>query len=364
VAAGIAWVQWPRPPELDGERWFKLVLATLLRGRSDAAGQNAEAWAKTVLELVPYHPAGRFPERKISNPTAAVLPGAAQPGETPLVEALARRAEPAARWAWMYDEDDVGIAARLDDPADLGPAYDPATVLGADLGWDALAAWAAGDDRFREGLGRQLGATKWVLVEGRSRRLPRQSSVLPAIAAVVPDAVVVPFGAGGEESLERTLREVAPEVSDRLVLVGEEAGVTRMLRVIHDAADIRDQVVAVVSIGGVIGGRDDDVGPYARAACQDWLAGSFVQRELETDVVRLTPYLAVQWLDRGAWPPGVYGLPLEAQRFPEPDAEGATATTVEVVDLGPLPADRNLDPALVARALVAVTTLWVSTRRL
>jgi hypothetical protein len=188
--------------------------------------------------------------------------------------------------------------------------------------------------------------------------------VLHAFAALLPDARTVPFDDGATDALERVLRHAAPDVSDRLVLVGEEAGVARMLRTLHDAVDVRDQVVAVVSIGGVVGGRDDEAGPYGRAACQDWLAASFVQRELETDVVRLTPYLAVQWLDRAAWPPGVRGLALDAQRFPEPDAEGATATTVEVVDLGPLPADGGLEPGLVARALVTVTTLWVATRRL
>ena len=100
----------------------------------------------------------------------------------------------------------------------------------------------------------------------------------------------------------------------------------------------------MVSIGGVIGGIPDEAGPYGESACRDWLAAHFGHRDLDTDVVRRTPYFALQWLDRGAWPPGVPGLPLQASRFPEPHADGATAETVESVDLGPLWVDRAPPP--------------------
>jgi hypothetical protein len=146
-----------------------------------------------------------------------------------------------------------------------------------------------------------------------------------------------------------------------VVVVGEEAGVASVLRVLAGNADLRDQVVAVASVGGVVGGRTDEEGLFGEAARRDWLAAHFTQTGLDTDVVRLTPYLAMQWLDRAAWPPGVPGLPLQNARFPEPGAEGATATTIEAVDLGPLPPDAPAD--LVARALIAVVAGWVATRR-
>ncbi len=312
VAAGIAWVQWPRPPALDGERWFKVTLATLLRGRVESEGGDADRWERTVQSLVPYG------------------------------ESAAQR------------------GALLDDPADLGPTYDPQTWLGPGLGWDAVARHA-NDDALGAGLRRVLPA-RWILVEGRPDRSAGQT-VLPSLRAVLPDALVVPFGDGSLETLDGIARSAAPGPGDRMVLAGEEAGVARIMRALHANGELRDKVVAVVSVGGVIGGRDDEDGPYGRAAAADWLAASFVQRELETDVVRLTPWLAVQWRAPDVEPPGVPGLPLAAQRFPTPDAEGATAHTVEVVDLGALFTDRAPDPALVAKALVVVTTLWVASRR-
>jgi hypothetical protein len=355
VALAVGWLQWPRPPVLDGERWFKVSLCTLLRGRIEAAGGDVEAWEREVVRLVPYHPAGRMPERKVSNPVAAQIPGLALPGEQALVEALARRPDAAARWAWLYDEDPAGLDARFDDPTALGAACDWTALFGPGASWDSLAAWGRpgeGDRVFLDALRRSVPA-RWVLVEGRSR-----SGVLAAVAAELADAAVVPWG---EDDLGPALRALAGEREDRLVLVAEEAGVARLLRALVGAADLRDHVLAVVSVGGVVGGRTDEEGPYGEAACRDWLAAHFTQSGLDTDVVRLTPYLALQWLDRAVWPPGIPGLPLQSSRFPEPSGEGATATTLEVVDLGPLPTDAP--PELVARALVAVTSGWIATRR-
>jgi hypothetical protein len=305
VAAGIAWVQWPRPPALDGERWFKVLLATLLRGRVEHDGGDAESWERTVLRLVP------------------------------------------------YGDNAAAKDQLLDDPTELGPAYDPATWLGPGLGWDAIARHPA-DEAVAAAVARVLAA-RWILVEGRPGRLVGPT-LLPALRAELGDAIVVPFGDGNPEALGEIATEALPDAGDRLVLAGEEAGVARLVHLLHDNDALRDRVVAVLSIGGVIGGRDDEDGPYGTAARADWMAASFRQRELETDVVRLTPWLSLQWL-------GASGLSLEAQRFPEPDAEGATARTLEVVDLGPLPIDPALDPAIVARALVAITTLWVASRR-
>ena len=141
--------------------------------------------------------------------------------------------------------------------------------------------------------------------------------------------------------------------------MGEEAGTASLLRLMAEDMALREQVSAVVSVGGVIRGRSDERGPLGEAACRDWLDAWFGQNTLDTDVVRLTPYFALQWLDRSTWPPGVPGLPLEASRFPPPHTRAATATTLEVVDLGPLPADPELPVALVARALIAVVSAWI-----
>lgn len=344
------------------------MLATLLRGRLSEQGdelEHAEAWEAAVLRFVPYHPAGRLPERKISNPVAAALPGRALPGEIALVEALAARQGASERWAYLYDEDEIGIEARLQDPVELGPDYDPSTTLGPGAGWEELATWGRGAGPFPEAVARTVPA-RWILIGGEGE-LPSGPDLLDALASELPTrsgqvaSERVSFG-GGAEGLEQRLVELAG-AGERLVLVGVEAGVARLLRALVEHAEVRDQVLAVVSIGGIIAGVPDREGPLGEVACRDWLGAWFSQRALDTDVVRLTPYFSLQWLDRSAWPPGVEGLPLANARFPEPDDRDATATTLEVVDLGPLPLDDQLPAEIVARALIAVVSAWIVHRR-
>lgn len=361
VALAIGWIQWPRPPDLDGERWFKLVLATLLRGRFDAEGATAAAWEREVLRAVPYHPAGRFPERKLSNPVAAALPGAALPGEQALLEALAALPDPISRAARMYDEDAAGRDARLSDPAELGADYDPSR-LGPGATWDTLAAWGAGDRGFVEAARRAVPA-RWVLLDGRPGQLVGPS-VLGALAeALGDDGVLARFPYAEDDPVAGRILALLGGPADRVVLAAEEAGVARALSALVDDAELRDRVLAVVSIGGVIGGRTDDAGLFGEVSRRDWLGAHFNHEDLDTDLVRRTTYLAIQWLDRGAWPPGAPGLPLSSSRFPEPRAGGAITATVESVDLGVLPCDRELPLDLVARGIVAVVLGWIHTRR-
>lgn len=357
ASVALAVLQWPRPPALDGERWLKVSLATLLRGQVQAADGDVDAWEAAVRDFVPYHPAGRFPERKVSNPEAASLSEPALPGERALVEALAGVRGHEARWARLYDDDEAAIEARLGDPAELGAAYDPRTTLGPEATWDALAAWGGGDPGFVTAVRRALPAT-WVLVSGRADRLGGPS-MLPSLAAEAGQVELLSFDAGElEERLHRLARE-----GRVMVLVGEEAGIVALLDVLARNLAVRDATAAVLSIGGPIRGCADDEGPYSRAVRQDWMDAWFTVAALETEVVRLTPYFSLQWLDRAVWPPGVEGQPLELARFPVPDAKGATATTTEVVDLGVLPAREDLPVELVARALVTVVTAWVVHRR-
>lgn len=355
TSVALAVVQWPRPPALDGERWFKIALATLLRGQIEASEQGAAEWAEVVRRFVPYHPAGRLPERKVSNPVT-LRPTAALPGEIALVEALDQIQVPAERWARLYD-DEAALEARLTDPAELGEAYDPRTTLGSGADWEALAAWGGGQPGILEALERAMPAT-WVLVKGREGQLGGPT-ILPALAAAWASTEVLD---GDPSAVRRRLEQLA-EAGTSMVLVGEEAGVTAILDLLADNLAVRDRTLAVVSVGGVIGGKPAEKGRLSVAARQDWLQAHFNQRTLETEVVRLTPYFSVQWLDRTAWPPGVHGQPIEHARFPEPSDHGATATTTEVVDLGVLPADEELPTDQVARALLAVVAAWVVHRR-
>lgn len=361
LSLGILWVQWPRPPEFDGERWFKTLLVALLQGRVEARGGDADDFDEQVIRFVPYHPAGRLPERKITSPGLAIT-GPALDGERALCEALAALPTHEARWVRLYDDDEVGLAARLSDPVDLGELYDPATVMGPDAGWDAVAAWGGDPDNeeavsIRAALERVLGV-RWVLVSGQ----PGPPSVLDALAGEVGERAVRIDGRAGAKSVADELDALLDDATP-LVLVGEERGLTWVLGALPDNALLRERTLAVVSVGGVIGGRtDESEGPLAPPTRRDWLQAHFRTKSLETDVVRLTPYFAVQWLDRSVEEPGIEGLTLAAMRFPEPEHD-ASAKTIEVVDLGPLPADPELPTDLVARALVTCVTAWVASRR-
>ncbi|MCB9685845.1 MAG: hypothetical protein H6735_12460 [Alphaproteobacteria bacterium] len=361
LAVGIAWLQVPRAPALDGERWFKTMLCTLARGEVERAGGDADRFEAVVRAEVPYHPAARLVERKISNPAASV-PGVALEGEQALVERLSAISDPQERLRFLFEEDPAAIGARTSDPFELGPAYDPALHLGEPASWDTLAAWREGDDAFGVAVRRGVDA-RWVLLEGPPEHA---SGWLAAMAAVLgASATLIGWQPWGAEPLAQRLRELAPRPEDRLVLVAEGAAVPPLLTALVEHATLRDQVLAVLSVAGAIGGRaDEPEGPLSTQAREDWMAANFDQAALDTEVVRLTPYLAVQRLARAAWPPGLPGLPLQAQRFPVPGQGDAVVETIEAVDLGPLWADaeRAGPPERVARALVAVVASWVTSR--
>ncbi|MEN0061943.1 MAG: hypothetical protein AAGA48_07300 [Myxococcota bacterium] len=362
----IIWVQWPQTPELDGERWFKSLLVALLQGHVEGRGGDADAFDTEVIRFVPYHPAGRFPERKITMPELAVT-GAALDGERALCETLAALPTREARWARLYDEDEAGLDARLSDPYDLGEVYDPTTAMGPDASWEAVAAWGKDPDSeaavaLKAALWRSL-PVRWVLIKGRSSH-PSPAPVLDALAQILGERAVMLKGDAGAEGVAEALGELADDDGPPLVHVGEEAGVTWLLHALPDNVVLRERTQAILSVGGVIGGRSDvDSGPLSTMAQRDWLGAHFRQRQIETDVVRLTPYFAVQWLDRTCEEPGIEGLSLASMRFPDPDPTDASAITVETVDLGPLPAIPTLPTELVARALITFITAWLAQRR-
>lgn len=329
-----------RVPELDGERWFKTMLAALVTGRCEAQECSQEQWVDAVRAAVPYHPAGRFPEKKVHRLGLAGLP-AALPGERALVEKLASLETVEARWAFLYDEDEAGLAARLDDPNDLGSAYDPASVLGPRATWDALLNWGRGTSTaFAEAL--EAYSCTWVLV-GEDGEAP---GVLEALAELVPQRVRVASGAADEG-----LRSLDDDPSRRFVIVGAGTAIQTVLAALVAEPGLRDRTLAVLAVGGVVGGPER----------LDWMEAHFTHHELDTEVSRSTAYLAVQWLDRAADPPGAFGVPLAHARFPEAKLEAMTEERVQVVDLGPLP--HRSDPELVARGLWSFVTAWVEAHR-
>lgn len=90
LGAGL-WIARPRPPRWSPVLFHHAVLATLLRGRVEAAGGTIEDWEALLRSRLPA-------------------------GPTP----------PPGGWT--------------EDPDALGPDYDPVARLGADATWEALAA--------------------------------------------------------------------------------------------------------------------------------------------------------------------------------------------------------------------------------
>ncbi len=359
VALGVAllagWFHVPSPPELDGERWFKVILATLLRGAVEREGGDAASWERRVLRFVPFHPAGRLPERKVADPSSYRPPGLSVPGEQALVEALARHDDLAARWERLYG-DETSIEARLGDPLELGAAYDPQRVLGPGGSWDDVADWGAGDAlRFAEALQRHVHA-RWAVIEP-AQDAPGIPRVLPALAALLGEAAVrVRVGEGEPEdeasTLEAWLAALLGSTADRLVVVAEGEAGHLALRALARSPSVRDRTLAVVLLGGRVVGTPE---------LDDWMGRWFRAEALDTEVNRTTPYLHAAFFAADCAPPGVPGLPIAHTRLPP--LEPGPLSRLRVVDLGVLPADPELPVEQVARALWAVTALEVAVAR-
>jgi hypothetical protein len=346
VAAG--WSMRPKVPSLDGERWFKVILATVIRGEVEGAGGSPADWERRVRELVWYHPAGRLPERKIADPHSFAL-GSGPEGEAALVEALKALTEPQARWARLYDGDELADAVRLDDPVELGPDYDPGRWAPG-FGWDQVGALGRGGSVGP--LVDKLGA-RWLFV-GDAALGKALGEVLGQRLDVAPpdlDRLGLAVHCAG----------ILKGEGDRLVIVGEGEGAITVLEALADEDGLRDVVLAVVAVSAPLLGRPGEVGRLSQAARQDFMAARFTHKGLDTETVRWTPYFAVQKADRSVWPPGLPRLPIENARFPEVKLSDKAPETLEAVDLGVVPA--HIDEATLARALVVAVSLWTLSRR-
>ncbi len=344
LAAMVAWLMWPRPPNLDGERWFKLMIAILLRGEVEARGGSAADWRAAVRTWAPYHPAVRFPERMVSGPQPGMD---AHPAETELARRLAAVEDPAARWAILYDEEGPARDPTLTDPVDLPPDYDIRKWL-ATAGWDDLALWGAGAPTpIIAALHTVFDGTTFLFVHDD----PPGPPIVDALSGLLPERPVeVRAGGFDVTPLERALLALPEREEHRFVLLGMGRGIQTLLSGLHASPGWRDRVLAVLSLGGAI------VTPESAP----WMEANFTHRAFDTERARLTPYMCLQWLDRDCDPPGAFGLPIEQARFPPPRSEPLVPEAIEVVDLGVLPADS--DPDRVAKALLTLLACWIRAR--
>lgn len=346
------WFQVRRPAAIDAERWLKATLATLLRGRIDADDGSAESWARAVRAQVPYHPAGRQPDRKVLHPTA-VPDGPLLEGEQALLDALRKAPDVATRWSLLHDGTDEAADALLQDPIDLGPDYAPAAVLGPGTTWDELASWAHDED-----FGTRLAARHpltWVCFQ--SGPDGAESSVLDALVALWPHTAVL-----GPDTDPREVIEPLVQPGAKLVIAAEGDAVVDALEVMQKNDGLRDQVVAFVAIGAPVLGREGGPDAVSPAVREDWMGRWYSQQHLDTEEVRLTPYLSLQWLNRSAAEAGTARQPVAWARFPRPARHGTDVETIESVDLGVLPRPGGPDEGLIAKALLFVVAGWAAQR--
>lgn len=341
VALVAGWYSLPDTPEISEERWFKACLATLWMGVVEARGGDLDAWESEVVAGVPFHPWVDRAERWLTADTHT-LPST-EAGSAVLLAAL--REEPSAlgRYQTLFDRDHAGRRARLSDPSDLGAAYDPARLLGKATGWDAVRDWGADDGTaVQTALSRAVPAT-WIVV-GRDGKAPGVLDALVGLGA---------HRAFDEENLGNELLEHAPTAADRLVIVAAGDSVAAVLRVLVDRPELRDRVLALLSIGG------DCQGPRHT----DWMGAHFTDEQMDLEAHRPLLFLALQWLDPSASPLGFDGLDVRHARFPQPQRSGPQARVVHAVDLGVLPPVSPVSTTAIAKALKLVTGLLILSGR-
>lgn len=334
----------PHPPTLDGERLFKIAMATVLLADTEAAGGSGEDWERACRAWVPYHPAARFPERKLREPSRVSIEGEALPGEVALLEKLAQRTSVAERLQWLYCEDEVGLEARMADPVELGEAWDLSHWVSPHLSWEVASAWSSADHRAGEVIGSALEAC-WLCTGTWAEALGEWVSAESISASDLLEVAEREVAAG-------TLRLV-------LVLDGDEG--LAVLDILRENPGLRDRVFAVVSAGMALWGRPDASDALSPVQRRDWMAAHFRHDSLDTEAMRLTPYCAFQWLDdEEPELVGGRGIPLEAARFGPPGGPD-DVPRIESVDLGPIRV--GTEPSVIARALVLTVALLVLSKR-
>ncbi|MFT6817185.1 MAG: hypothetical protein ACJATT_000990 [Myxococcota bacterium] len=341
VALVAGWFSLPGSPEVSEERWFKACLATLWMGVVEARGGDLDAWETEVVHGVPFHPWVGSVERWL---TADIhtLPST-EAGSAALLGALREQPSAHDRYQSLFHHDHTGRQARLSDPSDLGAAYDPSRLLGKGIGWDAVRDWGADEGaKLATALARAVPAT-WVVV-GHDGRAP---GVLDALVGLGAER------AFEQENLSIELLEHAPTAADRLIVVATADSVAAVLRGLVERPDLRDRVLAVLSIGG------DCQGPRHT----DWMGAHFTDEQMDLEAHRPLLFLALQWLDPALTPPGFDGLDVAHARFPVPERSGPQDRVVHAVDLGVLPPVSPVSTTAIAKALQLVTGLLILSGR-
>ena len=326
LAVGAAILSLRPAPPLDWEHLWKIILATVIRGEVEAAGGDQATWWDR-LSVVPYHPAGRDSPSKLIRASVDDLKTPALEGERALVERLAAIGSPADRWQSMYREDPHAQESLMQNPMELGQAYDPSAPLAPGVSWDGIAEWSA---PVQAAIGRRL-ADVVVAVVGRD--------VKPMMDAA-PHASVVAV----QDASEEGLLGLMSHPHQRLVLVVEGDAAFEMVQTLHCAPLLRDRVLVMLSLGGSFGGEERS----------GWLDAHFQHLQFDTEINRRTLYVAMTDM-------GSEDIHPRVQHFTVPEVPPSGWAPIEAVDLGPIPLSKQ-DPALFARALWVFLCFCISSR--
>jgi len=331
LAIVAAWLSVRPAPPLDWERLWKTTLATVIRGDVESGGGDAEAWWAR-LDAVPYHPAGRQPVAKLTAPSMEAILVPALEGERALVERLVGKSTITERWAEMYRDDPAAEDALMINPAELGPAYDPAIALAPAVGWEEVARWTA---ETQSAVARRMKDVV-VAVIGHNAD--------PLIVAV-PHARVVQVSDELEpNALEEALLSLCEQPQERLLVIAEGDGAFTLVQALHDSPSLRDRVLVVLGLAAELTSGE-------RGA---WMEHHFQHIAFDTEVNRKTLYMSVSAVTQDP-------LNVVDQVFPKPDIPPSGWAPIESIDLGLLDLDAQ-NPELLARALWVLLCFSLSSR--
>ena len=362
LAIAIGILRRPRLPALDGERWFKTFLSTMLRGKVDGDGGTAETWERMVHRYTTYHPAARRPEEMVEDPAHYEFTEPELEGQRALVERLGRMKDVASRWAFLFVDEEHGVMTRLADPQELGDNYAPSTWLGPECTWERIADSAVSGKELARHLSR-AGEPRWGVV-GDEQAHPIHQRVKSNLLAELQDMAWEVKWSGETDPVETVVSDFASKtraVSDRFVAVGIGRGAFLLLRALESDPGLRDRVLAIVAIGGDFMGQAEE-GLFETSKVQAFMKESFNYQSMDTELARETTCFSLSWWDRVSEPPGLPNQPIAASRFPDPDHGLTPVKGLVRVDLGLLPADDDLPMELVVRALWATVGCWMRSR--
>jgi len=292
------------------------------------SNEDWDAFVVRARNLIPFHPAGRNAYGKLINPSITDIETPALFGERALVEALARLNDPMSRWRWMYQES-PGCEALFDNPSDLGADYAPDKIGGPQMDWRRLSEWGP---ETKTMFGRRLSHVVCVGIDS-------DLGVAMANAADVRGVRIATESPDWSSGVSATMGAT----SDRLVLIVEGDAAHEVIRLLHDNPVLRDRVLVVVSIAGLIGVNEEQ---------RSWLSANFQHTEMDTELNRVTQYWSITVVD----PDDPVSDDWNNQAFPVPHPSADGRSPISVENLGPIPGALLYgdNRTLLARALMVL----------